>query len=336
MPIVKMTHRWVSAVKRDPLRQVDYWDDHLPGFSLRVAPSGRKTWTVYYRFHKRKRRLSLGTFPPVVLADARDRARAILVKVAAGQDPAAEKISSQEASTFRELATEYIERHAKRVKKSYRNDQWMIDRHLLPRWRHVKARDVSRPDVRALVEAIADRGAPVLANRVLALISKMFSFAVSRDWRADNPCTDVKRPGSEKSRERVLTSEEIVTLWKTLDAEDPFFRALFQLRFLTAARGGEIRRMRWHDLDLESGWWSIPREFAKNDVSHRVPLNQKALMLLKELRDWQAAQLIKINSGPILMGTTRNQTPSHDLRPRFPPARYSKDGGHSAHRTLQR
>src|SRR5436190_9009596 len=297
MPRAKMTSRWVESVRVDPRRQIDYWDDKTPNFSLRVSPSGRKTWTVYYRYHKRKRRLTLGTFPAVPLADARTRARAALARVAAQQDPAAEKILAQRAGTFAELAREYMERHAKKKKKSWRNDQWMLNKHLSPRWRHVKVADITRPDVRALVEGIADRGAPVLANRVLALVSRMFSFAVGRDWRADNPSRDVTRPAAEHARDRVLSSEEIVQLWTALDADEPLFRVLFKLRFLTAARGGEIHRMRWNDVDFKTAWWTLPREFAKNGISQRVPLSPKAVELLKEWRTHQDERLIEINKG---------------------------------------
>jgi len=162
---------------------------------------------IFYRFHGRKRRYSLGTFPTVSLADARKRARKNLDKVADGADPVAEKIQLHQAGTFGELASLYLERYANK-KKSRRNQRWMINRHFLPRWRHVKARDISRPEVRALVENISDKGAPILANRVLALLSKMFNFSIGRDWRTDNPCQGVEK-NPEKSFKRVLTDDEM-------------------------------------------------------------------------------------------------------------------------------
>jgi integrase len=298
MPREKFSARRVANLKADPHRQVDYWDQKLPGLSLRISPSGRKTWTVYYRFRKRKRRFSLGRYPSVSLAEARARAHAAFAKLDAQQDPMAEKLAAQRAGTFAELAKDYLEHHAKKHKpKSWRGDQWMINRHLLPRWQHVKAQDVGRPDVRSLMEAVADGGAPVLANRLLALMSKMFNFAVSRDWRSDNPCKGVDRAIKEESRDRVLTGDEITSIWKALDREDPFFRALFRLRFFTAARGGEIRKMRWSNVDLDKGLWKIPREDAKNEVASAVPLVDKAIETLLELRAWQAERLEQINSG---------------------------------------
>ncbi len=101
----------------------------------------------------------------------------------------------------------------------------------------------------------------------------------------------------EKSLKRVLTDDEIKTVWNVLECEDPFFRALFQLRFLTAARGGEIRRMRWADIDLEAGWWSLPPEFVKNERAHRLPLVAAACNILNDLRTWQDQRLRDINKG---------------------------------------
>src|SRR5688572_8622959 len=100
MPIVNFTARWVESIKAPASGQIDYWDKKLRRFSLRVTARGRKTWNIYYRFHGRKRRLSLGTFPPVELADARKRARTMLSLVDSGQDPAAEKIRTLQAKTF--------------------------------------------------------------------------------------------------------------------------------------------------------------------------------------------------------------------------------------------
>jgi len=121
MPVVNLLARTVQGLKPPTAGQIDYWDKNLTNFGIRVSCSGRKTWTIYYRFHGRKRRLSLGTFPTVPLADARERARKALSRVADGEDPATEKLLARQAGTFDELAEEYLQRHAKRKKKSWRN-----------------------------------------------------------------------------------------------------------------------------------------------------------------------------------------------------------------------
>lgn len=138
MPIVNLTARRVQALKPPIQGRLDYWDQNQEKFSLRISASGRKTWTVCYRFHGRKRRLRLGEYPALSLADARQMARDAIRDVSHGIDPVAANIKLRQAGTFDELATEYMERHAKREKRSWRSDKWMIDRHLLPRWRHVR------------------------------------------------------------------------------------------------------------------------------------------------------------------------------------------------------
>jgi integrase len=301
MPVVNLTARKVHSLRATEARQIDYWDSTLKNFGLRISANGRKTWSIYYRFHGRKRRLSLGTYPAVSLANARFRARNLLSRVANGDDPAAENILTRNAGTFAELATAYLDRHAKPKKKSWKSDEWVINRHLLPKWRQVKARDVSQADVQSLVDTIGAT-APILANRVLALISKMFNFSIKKKWRLDNPCQWIDKPGIERSRDRVLSHDEIRAVWNSLASETPFLAALFKLRLLTAARGGEIRKMRWADVDLKTRWWTIPYEDSKNSIQHRVPLNEAACELVEELRTWQVDRLNTINRGRLKKG----------------------------------
>jgi integrase len=297
MPRVNLTVRKLKSLKGSPTGQIDYWDRSFPRFGVRVSPLGRKSWVVFYRYNGIARRLTLGTCPPTGLAKARELAQDALNKVRDGHDPARDQKLTRREGTFAELCDDYMKRHARPNKKSWRQDQWLIDSQLLPHWRHVKARDVGTLDVLALVEAVSDRGAKVLANRTLALISKIFAFAIPRGFRADHPCRGLSRPTKERGRDRVLSDEEIKIIWDTLETEDPFVGALFRLRFLTAQRGGEIRRMRWADVDLHRGEWVIPADDAKNGVAHWVPLNQDAVTALTALKGWQQERLTTINEG---------------------------------------
>ncbi len=276
-------------------RRAEYWDGALPGFGLRVSTGGRKTWVLMYRRNNRLRRFTLGTYPPLSLADAREMAALMLVAVQKGGDPATDKARERFAKTYADLAKEYIERHAKPNKKTWREDERILAHDVLPKWRHLQPRDIRRSDARALVEAVADRGAPIHANRVLALIRKIFNFAIERDWLDLNPCHMVKRPGKERARDRVLSPDEIRRFWAATEVEAPLIRAAFRLRLLTAQRGGEVLHMRWCDIDLETRWWTVPSEFAKNGLSHRVPLNAQAVSILEELRDWLGIRIKEIN-----------------------------------------
>lgn len=277
--------------------QIDYWDAAVRGFGLRVNAGGRRTWFVRYRQGKRRPRLVLGTFPVLSLADARERARGYLRDASDGNDPAAAKQARTDAQTFAELAVEYLERHAKKHKRSWKEDERIIKAELLPSWKHIRVEDLARPQIRALIEAIADRPAPIMANRTLALVSRMLNFALRRDWIEANPAALIEKPGKETSRERTLTEEEIRELWAALgetvrsdDTGRPLARLnaamneAFKLRLLTAQRGGEVFTMRWQDIDIDGGWWTIPGSVAKNEQPHRVPLTQPALDILKARR----------------------------------------------------
>lgn len=186
------------------------------------------------------------------------------------------------ASTFRELAAEYLERHAKPNKKSWRYDERMLDTYLLPAWGGRKATEIDRADVMRLLDGIVDSGAPYAANRVRALISKIYAFGIGRALVERNPVRDVPLPIKPRSRERVLTEDEIRCLWAALDEETPLMAAHFRLRLLTAQRGVEVLSMRREDLDGD--WWTIPGEIAKNGLAHRVPFSPQVLAILEEIR----------------------------------------------------
>ena len=195
------------------------------------------------------------------------------------------------------LVAEYLAKYARKFKKSAAEDERILARDVLPAWGDRSVRDLTRGDIRALVEGIADRGAPVMANRTLAVIRRVLNFAIDYDWVEANPAARVRKPAPEVSRDRVLDDNEIRRLWRVLShfpttaerpapgrkarqgtATDPIcpinetHAALLKLRLLTAQRGGEVALMRWRDLDLKDGWWTIPGAFTKNGKPHRVPL----------------------------------------------------------------
>jgi integrase len=217
------------------------------------------------------------------LADARTRAKELLAQVTQGDDPAATRRAAREAATFEELAQEYIERHAKPKKRSWHEDARIISTYVPQSWRRQPANTITRRQVRDLLDGLAEK-TPIMANRVLACLRKVFNWGLGRELIDANPCAGIERPAAEHQRDRVLNPEEIRRLWKALEDEDPPTAALFRLYFLTTARGYELRTMRWDDLDLESGWWTIPAERSKNRLAHRVPLSPLAVSILRDLR----------------------------------------------------
>lgn len=196
---------------------VDYFDDATPSLSLRVTANDVRTWTVFYRDkHARQKRLSLGRFPAVSLADARELAREAQLKVAKGGDPVLAKRAARDALTFGELADEYIQHHAKPNKKSWAEDQRQLDSALLPKWRNRPAVEVTAEGLLAVLNAKLRDGPPVAANRLRALVSRIFTFGAEqrRVPATANPVIGVKKPTKETTRDRVLTGDEIKRIFR--------------------------------------------------------------------------------------------------------------------------
>ena len=162
------------------------WDTLTPGFGVRVSPAGRKSFFWLYRYQGLARRVTFGTYPRLSLTKARARqAEAAEVLEVEDKDPGAElvktKRANREAPTVNDLATDYMEKYAKRKKRSWRQDEYYLDRDVLPAIGRKKAVDVVRKDIIDILDEIVKRGAPIAANRGLAVIRKMFRFGVSQD-----------------------------------------------------------------------------------------------------------------------------------------------------------
>ena len=223
----------------------------------------------------RYRRVKLGVYPELSLADARRRARQVVGEVASDRDPAQARRDARLAPTFEHLANLYVEKHARVKKRSWKEDRRVINKELFPAWRAMRAAEIRRRDIRTPIEKIAERPAPSMANRTQALIHKMFNSAIAHEIVEFNPCAQLEHPAKERARDRILTDAEIRQFWSVLDGEPPHLAAAFRLRLITAQRGGEVHGMRWEDIDLDGRWWTIPGSVAKNGLAHRVPLSDR-------------------------------------------------------------
>ena len=273
----------IRSIKPPATGTVDYFDDLTPGLSLRVTSNDVRTWTVFYRDkNARQKRLTLGRYPAVKLVDARELARDAQRSVAHGGDPVVEKRAAREILTFGELAKKYLDDYAKLNKKSWKEDERQINSDLLPKWKSRPAADVKSEDLLALLNGKVKNGAPVAANRVRALVSRIFTFGADQRLvpATANPVIGVRKPTREASRDRVLTDDEIRRIWDACDTQNPYVCAWFRLRLVTAQRGGELLQMRWQDVDDKSHFWSIPAEYVKNAQGHRVYLNDLARKVL--------------------------------------------------------
>jgi integrase len=280
MPSIEMTARWLERLALPSKDRIDYFDSKVTGLGLRAAPTGRLSWFVMYRVKGEKllRRLTLGTYPAVSLADAREQARAKLLDAERGSNPSEAVQQDRAAPTFGELVAEYLARHATK-NRTADEQRRILEKDVLPAWKHRKANKVTKADVIALVEAIADRGAPVMANRTLNLVGRVFRWGMRRSLVDHNPAALVEPPGEERERDRVLSDAEIRAVWSAC-GEAGAVGTILRLALLTGQRRGELERMRWADVDLEAAVWTIPAEHAKNKQAHRVPLSGQAVEVL--------------------------------------------------------
>lgn len=263
------------------------WDTRLHGLALRVHPTGRRAWTVVYRFSGRPRWLHLGDATAIGLNAARELAAETMLAVAKGKDPAAEKRANRSKGTFAEIATRYVQEYAARNNKSWKQPDALVRRHLIPAWGKLQAAAVTRADVRALMARIT---APIVANQTLAAASAIFAWAIKQEIVTVNPCLGVDR-NPTKSRERVLSDSEIPKFRYAFDDAGLLASTALKIILLTGQRPGEVAHMR-HE-HIVDGWWEMPGDpvptlgwpGTKNKQNHRVWIPTPAQELLAELND---------------------------------------------------
>jgi integrase len=293
--MAKLTDRFIISILPPQSGSRIHWDDTLKGFGVRVSASGAKTFIVSYRtLSGRRRSMSLGSCSVLTAARARRRAREILAEAALGGDPAAERERLKQEPTFEHLANEYIDRHAS-AKRSLAEDIRIIRKDLVEALGPLRISEISRRDVIVLVNAVMDRGAPIMANRTLALLRKMFNFGIEQALTESNPCSRIRRPGKERQRDRVLSEVEITTFWHNLPRTriSEMVQDILKLILITAQRPGEVAGAAWMEFDHaatqstspmepDSGisLWTIPAERSKNGLAHRVPLSRHAIRII--------------------------------------------------------
>ena len=310
MARMKLTDKGVRALKTDRAQE-DFWDTLTPGLHLRVSGrTGRKTWFVRYRAEGTHRRMKLGTYHEdanpelgiLGLADARKRAREALAVADAGEDPALQRVEEgqDEDTSFQGMAREALTKLARKGRggkptrrSTQRERERMLERELLPHWQGREAGSITRREVLHLVEGIAERGAPVQANRTLALIRVLYNQALKRDFPGVefNPAHMIDPPGVEEARDRYLKWEEFPVVWKTTEEENPLTRGAFRLTLFTAQRIGSVLAMRWDGITEDgSGYvWRIPEEHFKGRRPHLVPLSPEAMTVVNEIREVQTS-----------------------------------------------
>jgi integrase len=267
-----------------------YYDDAVKGFGIRVSSTGARSFILNYWIKGCERRYTIGRHPDYSVTAARDMASKLKRKIRdEGYDPLAEIQAAREAPTMADLAARYDEEHLPDKRpSSRRDDRAAIAQDILPGLgRTTKVAAVTSTHIKKLHRKISEH-APYKANRVLALLSKMFNLAIEWKMRSKqdgNPCEGVKR-NPETKRKRYLKPDELARLMIALDAHpDVQATSIIRLLLLTGARFGEVVGARWDHFDLDAGTWVKPGATTKQRTEHEVPLSPDAVQLLSDLFD---------------------------------------------------
>jgi integrase len=301
MPTTKLTELAVAKVRPPKAGRTEHFDTLLPSFGLRVTSNGAKTWIVMTRVKVKGedkgkgvngplRRVTLGRYPALGLAEARDQARKVIADAQEGKAPpsgrARRALAAQDGEVVDSVAAvlaEYVARYQRgRGRRTWRQVEQTLSRELgKVGWMDRPLASIARRDVIELLDRITDRGAGVMANRTLAYLRTMLSWAVDRGVIEASPAAGVRAPGAEVTRDRVLEAAELAAVWRACDALDWPFGPLVQLLLVTAQRRDEVARMAWRDIDIERRLWTLPRELTKANRRHEVPLSPLALEVIQ-------------------------------------------------------
>lgn len=283
---IALTDAKILALKPPASGQAEYPDSVVPGLRLRVGVSGTKTFMLRKRVAGKYRNITVGRYSErMTLSDARKKARQILSDVEMKADPVKALPKPQRLTvsghTVRALWPGYkkSKSHLRKVGEIER----VFERHILPEFGDRAADGITRSEITRFIDEIAQR-TPVMARNILAYFSAFYTWALPRlDRLPGNPCRDAGRPPKLKSRERVLSENEIGALCLVLEGEAQPFGPAIRLLLLTGQRRNEVFEANRAEFDLERAMWTIPSDRAKNGAAHLVPLSAPALAIVKEL-----------------------------------------------------
>jgi integrase len=281
---MKLTTRRLEELKCPAgKRDVMVFDDEQRGLGVRVTASGGKSYLCQYSFGHSKRRIPLGSVAAISLASARDAAQAIMGAVAQGRDPAAERKAAAAAGkrdilTLGMLISQWASRHLVHRRGRYAIEATRALHLAFERYLKAPATALSAKTVRAVIRAVADDGRRAMARQTAAYGSACFSWAIHVDLLAENPFSGLRLEPAP-SRERVLTDDELRSIWNATNGQGPY-SAIVRLLMLTGQRREEVAGMRWGELDADLTTWTIPGTRTKNHRDHIVPLSPHARAVL--------------------------------------------------------
>lgn len=313
---MKFTDTTVASVECPPgKKDVLVFDDTLAGFGLRVTASGKRVFILQYKVAGKGRRTALGTFgTELTTAQARKKAEVLRGQVRDKRDPVAERKAAQAATlaaeaeakaaaaraayTVETLIAEWTTHHLAARSESYRKRVPVELRRALKKWLAAPAAKFGRADAVRVLDAVKTRSGPVAANRLRAEARACWTWATKRGALDANPWSATPRPlAKEVARARVLSDFELRAIYEAASSLTAPQDVLVRLLILTGQRRGEVAGMRWDELDLDAGIWSLPGSRTKNGQGHAIPLVPEAVELLRAVKRRKGAVCVFGSTG---------------------------------------
>jgi len=298
----KLTDRYIRAIAPPPAgERLEIVDAVQPALRMRITDSDIKTWSISTRVNGRRRRFTVGRYPAVGLSDAREWAGRILAEVRAGHDPVVEA-RAQSAAPALLTVSDAIGLYAQAVLANRRTGR-VVERDMrrdLAELLDVSVAQCSKSDLARIIDRKA-RTAPIQANRLVACLKPFWRWCVARGHAVVNIAADLEKPSPERARDRVLTDDELASIWAVTSEMGDLWSPYFRLLILTAQRLREVAAMAWSELDLEKSVWVLPAERSKTGRAHTIHLPPPAIQILRELEERRSAH--------DLVFTTTGKTP---------------------------
>ena len=262
------------------------YDSEIPGFGVRITAAGSISFVLTYWIHGRQRRYTVGRFPEYKPAEARNEAIELRKAIREGRDPLESRALDRAAPLVSDLATQYLSEHAEHNnrQKTLNDKRQMLNAVILPHLGRLQVGAVTSEDIRRVHGLL--KATPYYANRIRAFLSALFSFAIDKKIRPDNPITKTGVPKyPELQREKWLRSDELARLSKALDKyRDQQAANAVRLLIYTGARKHEVLQARWEQFDLKSKIWTKPSAHTKQKRVEHVPLGTRAVRMLKGMK----------------------------------------------------
>lgn len=301
MAVHRFTDKWLQSPGIVPTEgRAQFVDALCPGLQLRVTIKGTRTFSVLVRPGGRAQRQTIGTYPRVTLAEARDRALETLRAADRGIVGQGKRSLVREDLTLQQLVTAYVDRHLKPNARSWENinayfvgSKKRVSRihHLLPR----RVSEITKADVVKVVDAVMAEGKPQSAVNLLRYIKMLFNWAADRDLVPANPFERIRPPARTRERDRILSDAEIAAVWHASFELMVPYGQMYRTFLLTGQRRSEVSTMRWNEITGDT--WVIPREKVKKDRAHAVPLTQTARDTLTSLPSYGADAFVFTTTG---------------------------------------